>query len=82
MNHHRYEACQSGTPVKVDPDLSEGDKLGVLVTTSEKRAETLQAARAVAMLMKRGGLQDRAAAQAKDAFMAFDFKRCIELAGR
>ena len=68
--------------VAVIPLWRDGDKLGVLVTTPEKRAEALEAARAVAGLMKRKGPQDQVATQAKDAFLAFDFQRCIGLAGR
>jgi hypothetical protein len=68
--------------VAIIPLWRDGDKLGVLVTTSEKRAEALEAAHAVARLTNHGGPQDHSAAQAKDAFMAFDFKRCIGLAGR
>ena len=68
--------------VAVIPLWRDGDKLGVLVTTPEKRSEALEAARAVARLIKRGGARDRVATQAKDAFLAFDFRRCIELAGR
>jgi hypothetical protein len=68
--------------VAVIPLWRDGDKLGVLVTTRDKCAEALEAARAVAGLMKRGGAQDQVATQAKDAFLAFDFQRCIGLAGR
>ncbi len=68
--------------IAVIPLWREGEKLGVLVTTPERRADAVEAARAVAMRMKRTGPQDRATAEAKDAFMAFDFKRCRELAGR
>ncbi len=68
--------------VAVIPLWRDGNKLGVLVTTPEKRAEALEAARTVARLMKRGGPQDQVATQAKDAFLAFDFQRCIRLAGR
>jgi hypothetical protein len=68
--------------VVVIPLWRDGDKLGVLVTTPEKRTEALEAARAVARAMKRGGPQDRVAAQAREAFLAFDFRRCTGLAGR
>jgi len=64
------------------PLWKDGERLGVMVTTSEKSTQALEAARAVDTLMRRGGPQDRSAAEAKAAFMAFDFKRCIGLAGR
>jgi len=68
--------------VAVVPLWKDGERLGVLVTTPEKSAEALQAARAVGALMKRKGPQDRLAVEAKAAFLAFDFKRCIGIAGR
>ena len=68
--------------VAVLPLWREGDRLGVLVTTSEKSTQAVEAARAVAALTKQGGPAERRAAQAKAAFMAFDFKKCLELAGR
>jgi len=68
--------------VAVVPLWKDGDRLGVIVTTPERSAEVLEAARAVEALTKRGGPQDRLAAEAKAAFLAFDFKRCIGLAGR
>jgi hypothetical protein len=49
------------------------------VTTPERRAEALTAARAVAELQQRKGPGDRAVAAAKDAFLAFDFRRSREL---
>jgi hypothetical protein len=68
--------------VAVIPLWKYGERLGVMVTTSEKSTEALEAARAVAALMRRGGPQDRLGAEAKAAFMVFDFKRCIGLAHR
>jgi hypothetical protein len=68
--------------VAVVPLWKDGNRLGVIVTTPERSAEALEAARAVEALTKRGGAQDRLTAEAKAAFLAFDFKRCIGLAGR
>ena len=68
--------------VAVIPLWKEGDRLGVIVTTPGKGVEALEAARVVAVLEKRKGPQDRLTAEAKAAFMAFDFQRCIGLAGR
>jgi hypothetical protein len=68
--------------VAVVPLWKDGDRLGVIVTTPERSAEVLEAARAVEALTKRGGPQDRFTAEAKAAFLAFDFKRCLGLAGR
>jgi len=68
--------------VAVIPLWKDGERLGVLVTTPERSAEALQAARAVAALMKRKGPRDPLTAEAKAAFMALDFKRCIGIAGR
>jgi hypothetical protein len=59
----------------------DGERLGVMVTTSEKSAEALDAARAVDTLTNRGDPRDRLAAEARAAFMAFDFKRCIAITG-
>jgi hypothetical protein len=67
--------------VAVIPLWKDGERLGVIVTTPERSAEALAAARAVDSLMRRGGPQDRLASEAKAAFLAFDFMRCIGLAG-
>lgn len=67
--------------VAVLPLWQEGDRLGVLVTSSEKSTQAVEAARAVAALTKQGGPAERRAAQAKAAFMAFDFNKCLEFAG-
>jgi hypothetical protein len=68
--------------VAVIPLWKEGERLGVMVTTPEKSTQALEAARSVDTLTRRGGPRDRRAAESKAAFMAFDFKRCIGLAGR
>ncbi|MBP8696962.1 MAG: hypothetical protein KBH73_10945 [Syntrophobacterales bacterium] len=68
--------------VAVIPAWQEGDRLGVLVTAPERGAEALKAARAVRLLMKDRGPRDPVTAEAKAAFTAFDFKRCIGIAGR
>ncbi len=68
--------------VAVIPLWKDGDRLGVIVTTPERSAEALEAAQAVGALMKRKGPGDRLTGEAKAAFMAFDFKRCIGIAGR
>lgn len=68
--------------VAVIPLWKDGDRLGVIVTTPERSAEALEAARAVDTLMRRAGPQGRLAVEAKAAFMAFDFKRCIGITGR
>ena len=68
--------------VAVIPLWKDGERLGVLVTTPERSAEALEAARAVGALMKRKGPRDPLTAEAKAAFMAIDFKRCIGIAGR
>ena len=68
--------------VTVVPLWKEGDRLGVLVTTPDRSAEALEAARAVGALIRHRGPGDPLSAQARAAFMAFDFKRCIGIAGR
>jgi hypothetical protein len=68
--------------VAVIPLWKDGESLGVLVTTPEKSAEALQAAQAVEALMKDRGSRDPRTSEAKAAFMAFDFKRCIGIANR
>jgi hypothetical protein len=68
--------------VAVIPAWQEGDRLGVVVTTPGRSAEALEAARAVGKLMKEKGAGDRVTAEARAAFMAFDFRRCIGIAGR
>ncbi len=68
--------------VAVIPAWKEGDKLGVVVTTPERSAEALKAARAVGALMKEKGPRDPLTAEARAAFMANDFKRSIGIAGR
>ncbi len=68
--------------VAVIPLWKEGNQLGVIVTTPGKSAEALKAAQAVAALEKRRGSQDSLTGEAKAAFMAFDFKRCVEIAQR
>ncbi len=67
--------------VAVIPLWQEGDRLGILITTPEKSTQAVEAARAVAALTRQGGPAERRAAQAKAAFMAFDFKKCLEHAG-
>jgi len=66
--------------VAVIPLWKEGERLGIMVTTPEKSTQALEAAWAVDALTRHGVLPDRRAAETKAAFMAFDFKRCIELA--
>lgn len=68
--------------VAVIPIWQEGDRLGVLVTVPGRSAEALEAARAVERLLKERGPRDPLTAEAKAAFMAFDFKRCTAIAGR
>ncbi len=68
--------------IAVIPLWKEGNRMGVIVTTSEKSAEALEAARAEAAIEKSRGPQDSLTREAKAAFMAFDFKRCIELSQR
>ncbi|NPV04654.1 MAG: hypothetical protein HPY67_07975 [Syntrophaceae bacterium] len=68
--------------VAVVPLWGDGDRLGVLVTAPERGAEALEAARAVERLMRERGPRDPRTAEAKAAFMAFDFKRCAAIAGR
>ena len=68
--------------VAVIPLWEEGNQMGVIVTTPGKSAEALEAARAVAALEKSRGSQDSLTREAKAAFMAFDFKRCVELLQR
>ena len=68
--------------IAVIPLWKDGDRLGVIVTTPERSAEAMEAARAVDTLMRRADPQDRLVVEAKAAFMAFDFKRCIGIAGR
>jgi hypothetical protein len=68
--------------VAVIPAWQEGDRLGVLVTTPARSAEALEAARAVGKRMKEKGAGDPVTAEARAAFMAFDFGRCIGIAGR
>jgi len=68
--------------IAVIPLWMDGERLGVIVTTPEKSAEALAAARAVDTLMRRAGSQNRFVVEAKAAFMAFDFKRCIGIANR
>jgi hypothetical protein len=68
--------------IAVIPLWMDGERLGVIVTTPEKSAEALAAARALDTLMRRAGPQDRFVVEAKAAFMAFDFKRCIGIANR
>jgi hypothetical protein len=67
--------------VAIIPLWKEDERLGIMVTTPEKSTKALEAARAVDALTRQGGFLDRRIEESKGAFMAFDFKRCIELAG-
>lgn len=83
-----YRIDASGRDLFKDGDIAviplwkDGERLGVLITTPGRSTEALEAARAVDTLMRRAGSQGRLVGEAKTAFMAFDFKRCIGIAGR
>jgi hypothetical protein len=65
--------------IAVIPLWQENDRTGVIITTPDKSAEVLDAVRAVIVLEKQKGPEDPLTAQAKAAFLAADYKRCMEL---
>jgi len=68
-----------GNRLTVIPLWEEEERLGVLITTPDNKAQAQEATRAISRLIAQGG-QGRLVQECKEAFRAYDFKKVLQLA--